>query len=291
MKLEKYVRDLLLEYETVIIPGFGAFISGYKPAEISEKEIKPPSRQISFSSNIRNNDGLLVDYVANAEQVSHFDALKIIEKDRDNIIFQLDKGEKVTLEEIGELYSNEKNEIQFTPFQEENLQAESFGLEAVSLEKLAEQQPEPEINEENQPDEQPVVEEETEIIPVENGEEEVTDEESEPIEDEIVQETDETPEEEINEVSEAVSDSATEETELIPEQVEATNETPKSEEEKKKKAGWYWYLLILIPVIVAGVFVVKNVSEEKPEYTNPKTVIQAPPKNESQAEEATGYCS
>ncbi len=266
MKLGKYIHDLLLEHETVIIPGFGAFLSEYKPAEISETEIKPPSRQVSFSSNIRNNDGLLVGYVANQEKVSHFDALKIIEKERDNIIFRLDKGEEVTLEEIGKLFHNEKDRIQFTPFQDENLLMESFGLESVSLEKLDEEQPE----------EEPVVEEEIEVLPIVNEEQEttaeVTDEITESFEEGKVQETDKTQEEEINEVSEVVSDSTPEE--LEPEPREVTKEIPAPEEEKKKKAGWYWYLLILIPIIVASVYVIKNNAEKsQPVSTNSNNAI------------------
>ena len=83
MRIDKYIKELLLENETVIIPGFGAFISTYKPAEINKENdtIKPPSKEISFNQNIRNNDGLLVGHVADAQGISHFDALKEIEKE------------------------------------------------------------------------------------------------------------------------------------------------------------------------------------------------------------------
>ena len=70
MKLAKHIHDLLLENETVIIPGFGAFISTYKPAEIGENEIKPPSKEISFTRQIRNNDGMLVTAIARKAKIS-----------------------------------------------------------------------------------------------------------------------------------------------------------------------------------------------------------------------------
>ena len=151
MNIGKYIHELLLENETVIIPGFGAFVSDYKPAEINEdtNELKPPSKEILFNRQIRNNDGLLVGSVALGESVSHFDALKKIEKERENIIYQLDKGEKVTLENTGELFVNEKFEIQFIPFKDENLLLDSFGLEAVLLEDSAEKEPVVGIVEEN----------------------------------------------------------------------------------------------------------------------------------------------
>ena len=138
MNLEKYIHSLLLENETVIVPGFGAFVSNYKPAEISKNEIKPPSKEISFTQQIRNNDGLLVGYIADEEGISHFDALKKIEKERENLIYKLDKGEKTIIEDAGELFYNEKNEIQFTPFHDDNLLLDSFGLETISIKNKVE---------------------------------------------------------------------------------------------------------------------------------------------------------
>ncbi|NOR73863.1 MAG: hypothetical protein GQ525_01760 [Draconibacterium sp.] len=140
MKIGKYIHELLLENEIVIIPGFGAFVSIYKPAEVDEdsNEFKPPSKEVSFNRQIRNNDGLLVGSVATGEGVSHFDALKKIEVERENIIYQLDIGEKVILEETGELFVNDKSEIQFLPFINDNLLLDSFGLESVALEDLVE---------------------------------------------------------------------------------------------------------------------------------------------------------
>ena len=82
---------------------------------------------------IRNNDGVLVGYIAESEGISHFDALKKIEKERENIIYQLDKGEKVTLENTGVLFFDKKHEIQFESFHDDNLLLDSFGLEATSL--------------------------------------------------------------------------------------------------------------------------------------------------------------
>lgn len=140
MNIGKYIHQLLLENDTVIIPGFGAFISKYKPAELNDdtNELKPPSKTISFNQQIRNNDALLVGKVAEEEVISHFDALTEIEKERENIIYQLDKGDKFLLDEIGELFLNEQNEIQLIPIEEDNLLLDSFGLESVIAEEIAE---------------------------------------------------------------------------------------------------------------------------------------------------------
>ena len=138
MKLTHYIHELLLSNETLIIPGLGAFISTYKPAEISGNEIKPPSKEISFTGLFKNNDGVLVTAVARRAKISQPNALKRIERERENILYQLDKGEKVIFENLGALFYNEKNEIQFTPFSEDNLLLDSFGLETITLEDTIE---------------------------------------------------------------------------------------------------------------------------------------------------------
>lgn len=117
VKLAKYIYDLLLENETVIIPGFGAFVSTYKPAQIGDNEIKPPSKEISFTQQIRNNDGLLVAAIARKAKISQPNALKRIERECENMLYQLDKGEDLIVENLGKLFYNKKNKIQFTSFQ------------------------------------------------------------------------------------------------------------------------------------------------------------------------------
>lgn len=135
MKLGKYINQLLPQNETVIIPGFGAFTTFEKPAQIDEEgeNMLPPSKEIEFNPQIRNNDGLLVGHIADQENISHFDALHRIEKDREEILYRLDKGEKVELEDIGTFWYNESHQIQFEPVSRADLSPESFGLTATSL--------------------------------------------------------------------------------------------------------------------------------------------------------------
>jgi len=137
-----YIHTILSENETVIIPGLGAFITKYKPAEIGENEIKPPSKEISFTSRIKNNDGLLVAAVARKRKISQAKALIKVEKERENILYQLDKGEKITLEFVGELFYNEQNKLQFEPLPANILFSDDFGFGIISTEDV------PEITEE-----------------------------------------------------------------------------------------------------------------------------------------------
>jgi hypothetical protein len=243
MKLAKYIQELLLDNETVIIPGFGAFISTYKPAEIKGNEIIPPSKDISFSTQFRNNDGLLVANVAKRNKLSQINALKRIEKERENMLYQLDKGETVTLENIGILFNDEKNEIQFTPFKDDNLMMDSFGFETITVadavEKPEETEPSKDFAEEI-----PVIEE-TEI----NTESENADKS----ESEITAPVTETEPVSHNEV---IS-----ENEKEIEKIKLPRPLPDwaiVKPVERKKTNKLWYLLILIPIFIAGYFVFRN---------------------------------
>ncbi len=242
MDFKKYLYELLLENETVIIPGFGAFISEYKPAEINPEtgEIAPPSKIISFSQQIKNNDGLLVGHVAEQLNISHFEALLKIEKERENILYKLDNGEQVQLESIGTLFFTKENQIAFTPEESENLLLDSFGLESTNIEAT-------------EPVEETIPEAviATEELPETSEPEEIIEEiqEEEPVEEEKeeIEETNIIPEE--NQEHEPAEELPT--NEPIDEPVPPT---PPVQEEKKKKRGWLW-LLILIPLGAVAVFV------------------------------------
>lgn len=253
MKLYKYIHQLLSDNEMVIIPGFGAFISEYQPAEIDDKtdEIKPPSTRLVFNPQIRNNDGLLVGHVAEQTRSSHFEALQKIEKERDNIIYQLDKAERVELEDIGVLFYNSDNQIEFISESDKNLSHESFGLEATSLN-------EPQTGQEDNT-------EEPEIIEPVTSEEFVADTEDEIETNEVdtpPQEQENDPEEVIIPVPEPIEETSqekdmVEEEVLIAEPVSVETRVEPAKE-KKRKGGLLWLLVVLIPLIAVSVFLYRK---------------------------------
>ena len=272
MKLNKYIRQLLTDNEMVIIPGFGAFISEYQPAEIDDAtdELKPPSTRLIFNPQIRNNDGLLVGYVAELTRNSHFEALQKIEKERDNIIYQLDKGEKVELENLGTLYYNADNQVEFISESDKNLSHESFGLESVSL---------------TEPGAEENIEEETAVTEPVEPEETIPTAEDSSVDEEAVSEQEPEAEESAEEILIPPVTEEIKENESIQEeekQVEEVVPAEKIEEkEKKRKGGWVWFLVILIPLIAVSVFLLmKEKRDNTPisnqdEISNPE-VIQQP---------------
>ena len=259
MKLEKYVKQLLQENEIVIIPGFGAFISEYLPAVVNDAsgEILPPSSKLVFNPKIKNNDGLLVGQVAEATRSTHFEALQKIEKERDNILYQLDKGEKVELEGLGILGYNADKEIVLVSEEDKNLSLETFGLETTLILEPIEEKTGENIQE---PDKEPVVEAEE------------TEQTNTPEQEEVL--TKEPREEEETKKPEPVTENKEEN------RVQEETQTPGPEEKKKRKAGWIWILVILIPLLAVSVFIfMKNTKTGTPDNVAQQPVFtETPPK-------------
>ncbi len=259
MKLEKYVKQLLQENEIVIVPGFGAFISEYLPAVVNDAsgEILPPSSKLVFNPKIKNNDGLLVGQVAEATRSTHFEALQKIEKERDNILYQLDKGEKVELEGLGILGYNADKEIVLVSEEDKNLSLETFGLETTLILEPIEEKTGENIQE---PDKEPVVEAEE------------TEQTNTPEQEEVL--TKEPREEEETKKPEPVTENKEEN------RVQEETQTPGPKEKKKRKAGWIWILVILIPLLAVSVFIfMKNTKTGTPDNVVQQPVFtETPPK-------------
>ncbi len=258
LNLSNFIYSLLLENDTVIIPGFGAFVSTYKPAVILENEIKPPSKEISFTQKIKNNDGMLAEIIARKAKISQSYAMKRIEKAHENMLYELDKGETVIIENIGTLVYNEKNEIQFTPFQDENLLLDSFGLETISKEDVIKKIEIVNI-------ETPVIEE---VVDPEEIAEIIDETETESIVAPIEEETEIKAEEIISPVFEKEDEVIQEKKSEIKHFPEFKTAEKSERHEERKKTGWYWYLLILIPIFITGFFILNNKSKNSETTTD-----------------------
>ena len=130
MVLEHYISELLYRYNCVMVPGLGAFLTQMKSAVIHKttNAFYPPSKEISFNEQVVTNDGLLVSYMADAEKTSYEDMLTQVTTITAEWKSRLQKGERLVLENIGELRLNEAGKIQFQPHYNINYLTSSFGL-------------------------------------------------------------------------------------------------------------------------------------------------------------------
>lgn len=145
MTLPKYISDLLYRYECVIIPEFGGFITQEISATINHytHTFNAPSKRVGFNAQLKNSDGLLINYVATAENISFDQASAQIAEEVANWKVLLE-NHTLELEGIGSFTQNEDKFYIFEPSNEVNYLTSSFGLNsyvspAVSRIKYKEQ--------------------------------------------------------------------------------------------------------------------------------------------------------
>ena len=129
MTLAKYISDLLYRYECVIVPNFGGFVSNEISAKVNHftHTFSAPSKQLTFNSNLQNNDGLLVNYVATSENISYSKAVQYINKEVDSWKSILNNNE-LEIENIGSFNLNNDGNYIFEPSNTINYLTSSFGL-------------------------------------------------------------------------------------------------------------------------------------------------------------------
>ncbi len=128
-KIDKHINELLYNHDCVIVPEFGGFVTNYASAKIHpvQHTFTPPSKNIVFNKNLKNNDGLLANHIATAENTNYPEALKQISRFVETTNSELKKGGKVKIEEVGVLFLDVERNIQFEP-STHNYLLQAFGL-------------------------------------------------------------------------------------------------------------------------------------------------------------------
>lgn len=128
-KLDRHISELLYDYDCVIIPNFGGFVTNYAPAKIHpvQHTFTPPSKSIVFNKNLKSNDGLLANHMAVGLNTDYLQALKYIDQFVTETNLKLKSGKKVTIEDVGVLFWDAERNIQFQPHPK-NYLLDSFGL-------------------------------------------------------------------------------------------------------------------------------------------------------------------
>ena len=136
MQLSKAINSLLYTNDCVTVPGFGSFIVNKFSSVYDEKKGKfyPPSRRVSFNPKIKNNDGLLANFISNEDGIDFSVAVKNIHNEVINWKKKLNK-EPLVLNNIGELSYNSDENIVFSPDLDSNHFLGSFGLPSIYYKK------------------------------------------------------------------------------------------------------------------------------------------------------------
>ena len=132
MKIETYIAQLLYRYQCITIPGFGAFLTEIQSSQLNQSTntFSAPRKMISFNSQIKNNDGLLANHIAQAEKTSYGFAVSAIAFEVLNWKKALEENEILHLKNIGEIRLNTDKNLVFTPADQNNYLTSSFGLDS-----------------------------------------------------------------------------------------------------------------------------------------------------------------
>jgi hypothetical protein len=132
MNIEPYIAQLLYRYQCVTVPGFGAFLTEIQSAQWIESanSFFPPKKMISFNANLKNNDGLLANHIAQAEKTSYDYAVSAIQYEVLNWKKALEANGNFSIKNIGEISLNADNNMVFKPSDQTNYLSSSFGLSA-----------------------------------------------------------------------------------------------------------------------------------------------------------------
>lgn len=135
LEVSKYINDLLFIHDCVILPGFGGFVANYKPANIDDNLniVFPPSKAIGFNRNLSKNDGLLINRLAELENLSYSEAEKSVQFFTEDIRVRIQRGERVVLDKVGCFYNDRRHNLLFEPSKELNYLVDAYGMEQIEL--------------------------------------------------------------------------------------------------------------------------------------------------------------
>ncbi|MFP4060480.1 MAG: SPOR domain-containing protein [Bacteroidales bacterium] len=100
--MDKYILELVNSNERVILPDLGAFLNR-----------KSKTRHISFNEFLKFNDGLVVKYIAEKENLNNRDATKKVDDYIKRIRETLESGKSYEIKGLGELKKNDRGRIDF----------------------------------------------------------------------------------------------------------------------------------------------------------------------------------
>ena len=136
--IEYYISQLLYKNDCVIVMNFGGFVCSSISANLNKKTgiLTPPNKSILFNPQLKDNDGLLINHIAQSEGISQEDSkinlLKFVEQSLKN----LNKFKSCRFEEIGLFTLNSDKNIIFTQDLKTNYNLNSFGFQEIINNKI-----------------------------------------------------------------------------------------------------------------------------------------------------------
>lgn len=134
MQISSYISSLMLDHECVVVPGLGGFLANPEPSFIDHVagKIHPPSKSITFNQALDLNDGLLISEVAKKGHLSYEESRQMVDNFVKEVNESLRRQEMVQLPQIGRLFLNIENKLEFIA-EQTNFSKSHFGLPALNF--------------------------------------------------------------------------------------------------------------------------------------------------------------
>ncbi len=146
--VNNYLKKLLYQYDCIVVPELGAFLTHYQSAVYTETSglYLPPRKRVAFNEALRFDDGILANYIMLHEPVTREGAQRLVSSFVSDLRMQVEATGRFELEGIGTFTQNEESRLQFSPGLRQNFFGDSYGMSAIPA-RLVNQQvlPEPAI--------------------------------------------------------------------------------------------------------------------------------------------------
>lgn len=132
--LSGMIGELMLDYDSLNLPGLGTFVAEEIPASFSDKgyTVNPPYRRLSFSENV-SPDTLLIDFYAGANPQAPKEAEALLVDFLRQLADELRQRKAVELPGLGRLRATRENHFFFVPDEALDISPDACGLGSVSL--------------------------------------------------------------------------------------------------------------------------------------------------------------
>ncbi len=133
-----YLKKLLYQYDCVVVPALGAFLTHYQPASFTESSglFLPPRKRVAFNEALRVDDGILANYIMLHEPVTREGAQRYISQFVDELRRQVVDTDRFEIDGVGTFTQNDEQKLQFEPSLRHNFFGDSYGMSAISAHSL-----------------------------------------------------------------------------------------------------------------------------------------------------------
>lgn len=127
--LSKLIKDIVLEKDSVSLPGLGTFVTELVPSTFSDRgyTINPPYRRLSFTQK-NTEDGLLEARLAD-ENIGAGELTGFLARLKED----LKQRKAIALPGLGRLRATRENHFFFVPDENLDIWPAGFGLDSISL--------------------------------------------------------------------------------------------------------------------------------------------------------------